>query len=109
MNDLAKEIHQNAKDHGFWKDADSNHHLMVASKIALIHSEISEALEDYRSGRSLIYFEESGKPCGMATELADALIRILDMMEFLGIDTDRVVGLKMEYNKTRPMMHGKLI
>ncbi len=40
-------------------------------------------------------------------EMADALIRILDTCEGLGIDIQRHVELKMMYNKTRPKLHGK--
>ena len=41
-------------------------------------------------------------------ELADALIRLLDLTAALGIDIDKHVRLKRRYNKSRPWKHGKL-
>jgi len=40
-------------------------------------------------------------------EIADAFIRILDMCEYYGIDLQKHVELKMEYNKSRPRLHDK--
>lgn len=47
------------------------------------------------------------KPEGVAVELADCLIRILDTMGSLGVDVDKIVKLKMDYNATRAHKHGK--
>lgn len=47
------------------------------------------------------------KPEGVAVELADALIRILDIMHSLDVDIDAIVAEKMAYNATRPVKHGK--
>jgi hypothetical protein len=47
-------------------------------KVALIHSELSEALEDLRVGRIATVVSESGKPEGAVSELADVVIRIGD-------------------------------
>jgi len=47
------------------------------------------------------------KPEGVAVELADCLIRILDTMSSLGVDVDEVVQTKMTYNGTRAHKHGK--
>ena len=52
---------------------------------------------------------EYGKPEGIPIELADAIIRICDTCGQYGIDLDRAIRLKMEYNKTRPYKHGKKI
>jgi NTP pyrophosphatase (non-canonical NTP hydrolase) len=52
---------------------------------------------------------EHGKPEGIPIELADVIIRICDTCGQYGIDLDRAIRLKMEYNKTRPYKHGKKI
>lgn len=70
--ELIKEIHENAVAHGWWEGERD-----IAEIYALIHSELSEALEEYRSGKEMIYYVD-GKPEGIAVELADAVIRILD-------------------------------
>lgn len=70
--ELIKEIHENAVAHGWWEGERD-----IAEIYALIHSELSEALEEYRNGRPMFYID-GGKPEGIAVELADAVIRILD-------------------------------
>lgn len=77
-------------------------------RLALIHSEISEALEEIRSGHAPaeIYFGENGKPEGYPVELADAAIRIIDEIDRLGLDAEKVLQMKMDFNSTRPHLHG---
>ena len=53
------------------------------------------------------YTGVKAKPEGVAVELADALIRILDTMHSLGVDIDAVVADKMAYNASRPFKHNK--
>lgn len=79
FSEQAKAIHQNAVEHGFW-----NENTTVALQIALIHDELSEALEAYRDGDKV--YELSGKPEGIAVELADAAIRIADLLAYFDID-----------------------
>jgi len=59
-----------------------------------------------RNSTDSVYFGPSGKPEGEAIELADAVIRIMDYCEFVGIDLEQAIQLKHEYNKTRPYRHG---
>jgi NTP pyrophosphatase (non-canonical NTP hydrolase) len=47
------------------------------------------------------------KPEGWATELADCIIRIMDVCEFYNVDLEKILVEKMRYNETRPYRHGK--
>lgn len=64
--------------------------------LALIHSEVSEALEGFRAGDKE-NFEE---------ELADVLIRVLDCASGLGLDLDKAVADKLSKNRKRAFRHG---
>lgn len=63
LNEFAKEVHENAVNHGFWEDSTDER------QIALIHSEWSEALQADRSGCT---------PREVCTELIDGVLRVLD-------------------------------
>lgn len=81
FKDFQKEIHDYAKGKGWWDSPRT-----LGALIALCHSELSEALVAYRGNdigpgiTQVIYVE--GKPEGVAVELADTVIRILDMAEY---------------------------
>ena len=68
----------------------------IPCRLALIHSEVSEALEAYRKG-DRANFEE---------EMADTLIRILDLTHGLGVDIAEAVLSKLERNAQRGFRHG---
>ena len=117
LNELVKEIHETAAEKGWWENPPS-----FGETVALCHAELSEALEEYRANRPAVWGDDfSGdvlvtemdeikargmKPEGVAVEMADCLIRILDWFGHAGLDADAIVRLKMEYNKTRPYRHG---
>lgn len=69
-----------------------------ATKIALIHSEISEALEGLRKGLMDDHLKDRSM---LEVELADAIIRILDMAGSLNLDVASAVAEKNEYNQKR--------
>ena len=75
---------------------DWNDDYKVPGVLALIHSEVSEAMEGFRAGDKH-NFEE---------ELADVLIRVLDCASGLGFDMDAAVSNKLEANRTRGYRHG---
>jgi hypothetical protein len=124
---LQTKAHSNAKHKGFWDGTKLPDGVNLAERIALVHSELSEALEADRSGdqglREPIPHEvmaeiktglSEGNPGTfkkykehVGFELADALIRILDIAAALGYNLEEYVNLKMAYNSSRPPMHGK--
>jgi NTP pyrophosphatase (non-canonical NTP hydrolase) len=133
----SRAIYLNNVAKGWWENPNRN----FGEVLALIHSEVSEALEAYRDGDDITDIayeypdlyevvndsgetvkivgaqEEStlqtedgeivlGKPVGVASELADVIIRILDVAEGLNIPVTQALIEKHQYNQTRPYRHG---
>lgn len=102
MNKLADEIHRVACSKGWWDKPRS-----VLEIAALIHSEISEAVEAAREpDNALVWTDAEGKPEGVAVEMVDAMIRILDYLASVHVDIDHILKLKMHYNRSRSYRHG---
>jgi NTP pyrophosphatase (non-canonical NTP hydrolase) len=78
----------------------------LAEQIALMHSELSEALEEVRKPNARPFYLKGDKPEGWAVELADVVIRIMDTCGKYGQDLQGLVELKMKYNESRPHRHG---
>jgi len=102
INELAHRIHRIAVEHGWWERPRD-----FPEVAALIHSEVSEALEEYRQhGTDKLFYRENGKPEGLAVELADAVIRIFDYLVYLGVNVDETIRQKVAHNELRPYRHG---
>jgi len=118
---LCREAHRTAIEKGWWghtakRTLETQDEVLpseydarsVGELLALIHSELSEALEEWRDGYDLTAIRiEDGKPEGFPVELADALIRVADLCGRYRIDLDRAVRVKLAYNRTRPHRHGE--
>ena len=80
----------------------------LVAKTALIGCEVAEAIEELRDGRRYdeTYRSEGGKPEGYPSELADVIIRALDLAAMLNIDIDAAVAEKLAYNAGRGHKHG---
>jgi NTP pyrophosphatase (non-canonical NTP hydrolase) len=130
INELSKEIYENNKAKGFYDDKKN-----IGEMLCLIHSEVSEALECDRKDKyadiSLFdriktklesyqevkkindafepfkqSFEDAIKDT-FEDELADIMIRVMDLAAFKEIDLEWHIKAKMKYNSMRPHKHGK--
>jgi hypothetical protein len=81
--------------------------IKVLAKLALVHSEVSEAVGAVLAGHIKTTVLD-GKPEGLGTEIADTHIRLLHLSAMLGQDSAKDFAIKMEFNHTRPVKHGKL-
>ena len=130
INELVNVAHNDAKAKGWWDQPKS-----LPELICLVHSELSEALEEVRNGRAPneTYYsgkithplEDGGyvvvpatttivtnactKPEGVPSELADVIIRIGDICGYYGIDLEAIIKQKLEYNKSRSYRHGNKV
>lgn len=114
--DLIRESHGTALAKGWWAPKEGQPERNFPEQIALMHSELSEALEEFRTcgldrSKFLYYLETSPpgkdkKPEGIAAEFADVLIRIFDTCGRYGIPLAKALQDKCAYNRTRPFRHG---
>lgn len=118
INQLAQEIHNNAKNKGFFEKEKN-----IGEMLCLIHSEVSEALEadrkekyctesigyatlNYGNDDFVIAYKDHVKGT-FEEEIADIIIRVLDLAAFKKIDIETHVKAKMRFNSLREYKHGK--
>lgn len=117
IQELSEQINKNAEEKGFWENG-----IDIPEKLMLTVSELSEAMEADREGKSYKgniqeciklpdetfswYFPQEVKNT-FQDELADAAIRIFDLAKKMNIDLEGHIQAKMRFNKTRPRLHGK--
>lgn len=104
---LQGEIFINARNKGFYGDPNQELDLTKVNKgerIALMHSELSEALEGVRKD---LKDEHLPQFTSETVELADCVIRILDHCEAFGLSLIDAILAKHDFNTTREYMHGK--
>ena len=99
ISELTNLIHTNAIEKGFWQKPETEREKILheATAISLIGSEVMEALEAHRCGDVV----------NLCEELADVVIRTLDLCCHMNINIETEIIAKMEKNRNRPPMHGK--
>ena len=95
ITEMVRMIHDNAKNKGFHTEKEQ-WVLQEAVMLALIGTEVSEAIEAHRVG-DMENLEE---------ELADIVIRVFDFCGLNDIDIEKAIKNKMTKNLGRPIMHG---
>ena|SRR3990167_4970390 len=98
LEELALEIREINAKNGFIKVSKDSVKDVIVS-LALIGTEVSEAIEEVRINN----WE------GVEEEIADIIIRCLDLSASLGFDMDTAISAKIKANASRPYRHGKLI
>jgi len=116
FDEAQKQAYKIAVEHGWWEKPRD-----IPELLMLMVTELAEAMEhyrkpfspaedhtwqEYRNYPSEHYYTLDGKPDGFYIELADIIIRILDLCGHDHVDIGELVRLKMEYNRTRPYRHG---
>jgi NTP pyrophosphatase (non-canonical NTP hydrolase) len=97
---LCEKTHDQARVAGWWSDLETGEPTKrnVGEALCLIHSEISEAMEAHRKNKADSHLPH--RP-GIEVELADAVIRIMDLSGGLGLDLAGAIVEKLAYNKRR--------
>lgn len=120
LKKLIKEIHKNARQKGFYEKEEvittlmssmkfSKQHAIkpirdafLSQKLFLVNCEVSEAGESIRNNNYGLEKKDT-----FEDEIADSIIRLLDICGYLDIDIEKQIKWKMKYNSKRKKLHGK--
>lgn len=113
LNELADAVHENAIDHGFHPVESIP--IFIANQCNNLHGEVTELWDAFRAGKEEETCDKGEKLLELnlrvmtcqEEELADIIIRALDVSRRLQIPIVECINAKHEYNKTRPYRHGK--
>ena len=92
---LCSVAHGDAKKSGWWNNTINKN---VPTKLCLVHSEVSEAMEGYRKN---LMDDKLPDRKAVEVELADAVIRIADLAQYLELGLGGAIVAKLEYNRKR--------
>ncbi len=111
-SELQRVSHNASRAAGWWTDLETGADLseemrkrsrlgvaLAAEKLALVHSEVSEALEGHRKD---LMGDKLPHRKMIEVELADAVIRIGDLAGALGLDLGGAIAEKLAFNANRP-------
>lgn len=99
LADASARAYKTTTDHGFSEDWEK-----FGEKIALMHAELSEALEAER--KDVLSSEHIPEFTGVEEEFADVFIRIMSFSAANKIRLGQAIVAKMRYNESRPYKHG---
>lgn len=102
INHFVRVVHEDNVKAGWWSNSDGSdireNPYCFSNKLALCHSELSEALEADRKG---LNDDKLTHRAGREVELADTLIRIFDLAGAYGMDLGGAMVEKLEFNAQR--------